>query len=97
MYNYAGMMKQFHANHLKELAQWINDVEQDPRWADRVDKTECKYCFYHPPKGAFQAITTSDCRDCKIEMTFSDSITDKYCKNCAIKNNVCAHCGTEMD
>lgn len=45
---------------------------------------------------AGQAFTTTKCEGCGLEMTFATTDIDKYCLSCALKKNICRHCGKEM-
>jgi hypothetical protein len=89
--------KDFHQNDLKRLQQWIDNVKNDPDNKNRLKDHTCRYCFYHPPKMALQAFTNSNCKDCEVTMSFPSSLTDDFCKPCAERNEVCKHCGAEMD
>jgi hypothetical protein len=89
--------KSYHQNRLKELQKWIDDVKNDPDNEKRLDKQMCRYCHYHPPQMAFSAFTDRNCKDCEVKMTFPNSDTDNFCKPCAERNEVCKHCGAEID
>ena len=48
-------------------------------------------------KVVMDAFTYSKCKTCGKELVSANSDTDVYCISCAKENNVCKHCGAEMD
>lgn len=85
-------------NRVRKLKSKIVLFDDDPNIEERQEQQLCKSCFYIYNDGwAGQAITTKNCEDCGKEMTFGSTNTDDFCTDCAIKNNVCKHCGGTMD
>lgn len=88
----------FRKRRMQDMKSKVVLYDDDPNKEERLEKHLCKSCFYVYNSGwAGQAFTTVKCEDCDKEMTFGSTDTDNFCDDCAIKNNVCKHCGAEMD
>jgi hypothetical protein len=72
------------------------NIENDIYKEKRIKSYECKKCFYDCQLG-LSAITLSKCDICGTEIVNSSTNIDKVCNKCAEKNNLCRHCGNEMD
>lgn len=97
---------QEHAKHTQEihehymrarrelLMMYDNDAEKELRKSAQL----CRYCYYTGKNAlAGQAFSDALCIDCGKHMTFPTTSTDQLCLECAIKRNLCKHCGAEMD
>jgi hypothetical protein len=82
---------------VKELRKRLQNYDNDDLKDVRLRKYECKVCTYISSNMAFQAFTNTLCRICGKEMIFSSSDTDNLCVECAKENNLCKHCGGELD
>jgi predicted membrane chloride channel (bestrophin family) len=88
----------YNYQHVKKMRQkidlWYADWDNEKRLQEHL----CKYCFYvNNNRIAGQAITTTNCDSCNIEIVFPSTDTDRFCDGCAIELNACRHCGGEID
>lgn len=79
--------------HLKLMGDTINDS----RRAERLKKHECKACFYIRGKLGGAAMTHRACGICGEDQLYSNTNTDVLCRDCAVKHNLCKHCGGDLD
>ena len=83
---------------IEKTKRKIENYENDEKKEERIKEQLCKHCFYiDNSRIAGQAFTHSFCKECKKEMCFPTTDTDKYCEKCATKLNACKHCGSEID
>lgn len=80
---------------IKAAIKLAQELQQDPRSADRLAAQECRTCYYIPGLGG-AAMTTQACMCCGTEQQFSSTNTDVLCPNCAAKHNLCKHCGGDL-
>lgn len=85
-------------NHMKieDYRRFISRYDNDLEKTKRLNERNCKVCYYKS-RLALQAFTNTNCGLCDIHMVFSNSDTDTLCENCSIENDVCKHCGGEID
>lgn len=81
---------------IKQIIEYTDKLTNDPKKNERLEKQECQYCFYSM-RGGGQAFTASKCEECEKEMLFSSTNMDKYCLECAKKNDICKHCGGDIN
>ena len=90
--------KQMHDFFVKGMRQKLEYYDLDISVEERKANCTCKYCSYiDKDKVVMDAFTYSKCRTCGKELVSANSDTDVYCISCARENNVCKHCGAEMD
>lgn len=77
----------------KRLDEYTNDSKEERRMIQH----ECKYCYYLNNRIGGSAMTNSACRCCNTQVLYSSTCVGAFCMNCAVKLNVCTHCGSEMD
>ncbi|HUX80251.1 MAG TPA: hypothetical protein VMW10_11000 [Alphaproteobacteria bacterium] len=77
---------------LKSAINWLNDTKKK----ERLEKCECKTCFYIRGKMGGQAITDRPCGICEEEQTYGSTCTDMMCLPCGKKNELCVHCGADI-
>lgn len=94
---HADMTTRMQRNRIKEMREWVSNCDNDPKAEERRVEQNCKVCFYEPPRMVFQAFTDTSCRGCGTSMTFSNSLTDKYCESCAKAEELCKHCGGSVE
>lgn len=75
----------------------LADFDNDPQRAARLEKSECKSCFYLYGKLGGAAMTLSACGVCDTERHFANTCVDALCKICADKLGLCKHCGADID
>lgn len=70
----------------------------DTKKKERLEEGLCKECYYfRGSPWAGQSFTTKNCEGCGIEMEFSTTDTDKYCKECSEAKQICKHCGAKLN
>lgn len=94
----AKLTRTFHNHYVDGLRKKLNNYDLDKSQSKRKEECKCKYCTYIDIGNiVMDAFTSSKCKNCGKELTFANSDTDDYCLECAKKNNICKHCGSEMD
>lgn len=59
---------------------------------------ECKACSYlFPDRIGGSAMTETVCGICENPMLFGSTNTDVLCRKCADANQLCKHCGGDVD
>lgn len=71
-------------------------VSNDPDKKDRLEKCQCKSCYYLRGRIGGAAITNKPCDMCKEEQMFSSTCTDALCTKCAKDNDLCKFCGGDL-
>jgi len=88
----------FNNQSVKKLNLKLQNYNYDMNIFKRQENQICKYCSYvNNDRMAFQAFTNTNCSICDKEIIFATSNIDKVCPECAKENNICKHCGAEMD
>lgn len=80
----------------KETIDLANKFDKDPKVNERLKEQECIVCYYQT-QIVLHAFTDSNCVNCDVKMTFSNSSTDKLCEDCAKQHNCCKHCGADIN
>lgn len=58
----------------------------------------CGYCaVFRPDRIGGAMMTTACCAICEKNMMFSSTNTDVLCSECAVKNQLCKHCGGDVE
>lgn len=71
-------------------------VLADPDANNRIIASECVVCFYGSRMGG-ACFTSQRCGLCDKLMSFASTSTDNFCLECAAKNDLCKHCGGDID
>lgn len=62
------------------------------------DTDLCGYCaVFMPDRIGGSVMTTVCCAVCEKDMMFSNTNTDVLCSECAIENQLCKHCGGDVE
>ncbi len=77
---------------LKSARQW----ETDPKKDQRLAKHQCKACFYLVGKLGGAMMTTQPCAICGEDQMYGSTCTDKLCKPCGEKHELCVFCGGDI-
>lgn len=83
---------------LQRLREKFFKYSNDPNIKERREEQICKSCFYMDSdviRG--EAFTTNACESCGAGLTFATTDIDCFCKECAVTNHICKHCGATMD
>lgn len=76
----------------------LEEAKKDSRKKERLEKHECKTCFYIISSRIGAAVcTTRPCAICETEMDFCNSNTDCLCVDCARKHKLCKHCMADIE
>lgn len=73
-----------------------DDVANDTRKAERLNRHECKACFYGGRIGG-AAMTTRACMSCGEDQLYGSTSTDALCLPCATKHTLCKRCGGDLE
>jgi len=88
----------FAKNYNDSILVKANDLTHDPDKANRLEKQLCKYCHYvNTGRIGGAVITHVECGICDTDISFSNTCVDVICPDCAEKNNLCKHCGADME
>lgn len=80
----------------KELIQRALRYINDPDKQDRLSKQECIACYYSQRVGG-ASMTQCECGICSTEQMFGSTAVDVIFKDCAVKNQLCKHCGSDIE
>ena len=69
---------------------------QDPFKKERIEKQECRMCFYSSKIGG-ACMTYYNCKNCGEELLSGSTHTNKLCKKCAKELSCCLDCGGDID
>ncbi len=84
--------------HFDEMMVKAENAKADKLKTQRLKAGECAFCFYfRDSRFGGAAITTSNCRGCGEQMTFSNTNTDDFCKKCSEKYELCVRCGGDLN
>ena len=81
---------------VKAWADLATEVESDARQVARLDRHECKACFYASRMGG-AAMTKRPCMSCGSVEMYGSTNTDVLCMGCATKHSLCKHCGGDLE
>lgn len=83
--------------YLVEYIAKANAAERDSNRAERIEKGECRYCFYCKGKAGGSACSSRPCACCGVEVYSANTCIDVLCKPCADKHELCVHCGADRE
>lgn len=83
-------------DYIDETTRYALNFANDPQKKERMEKGECIYCFYVPNRIGGASMTNRPCGLCGKIMGFGSTCTDKVCKECGSKNELCRHCGADI-
>jgi hypothetical protein len=72
------------------------ELEEDAQREERLGRQFCKACHYFS-RLAGQAFTSQPCACCATPQTFSSTLTDVLCMNCATTHDLCKRCGGDIE
>jgi len=85
----------------RHLAKWIERAERAFADLDRVarlERHECRWCFYGmSSRIAGQAVTQKPCDSCEEVQHYSSTDTDRLCRPCGVRLNLCVSCLADID
>lgn len=81
--------------YVADVLDMAETLTKDPRKSDRLEKQECKTCFYSSRLGG-AAITEQPCAGCGKHQSFPSTNTGVFCMDCASANDLCKHCGGDI-
>lgn len=82
-----------YCNSIIELA---NSIQTDSRKKERIEKQECKNCFY-PSRVSSACCSNRDCGICGKQIFSGCGDVNVLCKSCAKEFDLCAHCGGDIE
>lgn len=86
-----------HSSHINRMRTQLDSYSTDSSKEDREKEHKCKYCYYiETGMVSMSVMTNFDCINCGKTMMFASSNTDVLCEECAIKLNLCKHCGANI-
>ena len=80
----------------KELIDRCEEIKNDKRKHERLESNECAWCFYNARIGC-SAMTEQACMCCGEKVLYGSTNTDALCIKCAKENQLCKHCGGDVD
>lgn len=83
----------------RRVKSWLDlarKVTEDSDKAARLERQECKGCFYSSRMGG-AAMTSRDCMCCDKSQLFGSTNTDVLCQPCAVAESLCKHCGGDLE
>jgi len=80
-------------DHYLAIIERAAKVLADPDSIKRVKASECLVCFYGSRIGG-ACCASQRCGLCDKEMS---TCTDNFCLECARQNDLCKHCGGDID
>lgn len=81
---------------IKYTVERAERYKSDPCKQARLQASECIVC-YRAGRIGCAAITQVDCGICGVEMSFPSTNVDVVCFHCALNNNLCKHCGADIE
>lgn len=81
---------------IRHVRKLYEKYTNDPYKQERIEASECIVCFKSDRIGG-AAMTNIPCGLCVKVMGFSSTNVDYICIDCARKNNLCKHCGADME
>jgi hypothetical protein len=71
-------------------------LNTDPDKEKRLEAQRCLSCFYFVAIVG-QAFTDANCACCGKHERYSNTSTDLLCVECACRDNLCKHCGADIN
>jgi len=84
-------------SYLRNLLQEAESIKTDDDKKNRLEKSECKMCFYRKGRIGGCAMTEQPCGICGIPVMYGSTCTDVLCLNCAKEHELCKHCGADRE
>lgn len=85
----------------RSLGEWIARAERafaDTDRAKRLERHECRWCFYARSGGvAGAALTSKPCDACGDIQHYESTATDRLCRACAERLGLCVRCIADVD
>jgi ribosomal protein S27E len=81
---------------VKSWMQLADDVIEDTEKSERLNRHECKACFYSSRIGG-AAMTYRPCMSCGTSVLYGSTNTDVLCMDCAKQHSLCKHCGGDLE
>ena len=91
---FEGTMRRRHLNGILEEA---DNIRSDRLKQERLDKSECKICFYVSGRMGGCAMTQRPCSICGKDYWYGSTCTDALCMECAREHELCKHCGADRE
>lgn len=85
------------ARYIEIYREKVAIFDADEKKVERLEKQQCKVCFYMAGRLGGAAMTKARCGLCDNVKMFSSTCVDILCIECAKKNNLCVHCGGDID
>ena len=85
------------SSHVDGIRQRLGRFDADEKKAERLEKQQCKVCFYMAGRLGGAAMTKAQCGLCDNVKLFSSTCVDILCVDCARKAKLCVHCGGDVD
>lgn len=82
---------------IKDTIDKAGNVKDDIYKKERLDKQECKSCFYIRSKIGGASMTRSSCAICNKSTMYGSTCIDILCEDCAKAHKLCKHCGGDME
>jgi hypothetical protein len=84
-------------SHLNSLLREADDIRSDRLKKERLEKSECKICFYVTGRIGGSAMTQRPCGICGKDEWYGSTCTDALCINCAKEHELCKYCGADRE
>jgi|GEM_PF-1730318 len=84
-------------HHLEETVSRAREAAEDLRRQERLQKGECRSCFYLVGRIGGAVVTSRPCGLCGEEMLFANTCTDVLCPSCSKSHSLCRHCGADLE
>lgn len=82
--------------YIKDILKLADDIQNDTQRKQRLEKQNCKRCFYQSRLGG-AAMTEQPCMCCSKNEMYGSTATDVLCLECAKKHDLCKHCGGDLE
>lgn len=83
--------------HIDGMKRRLTRFNEDPERDRRLERGECKFCYYLAGRIGGQAMTTSSCLVCEERILNSSTCIGKICVPCSQEHNLCTHCGADIE
>jgi hypothetical protein len=85
----------FSKSQVDSILELATKLANDPEKNQRLENCECKACYYMSRIGC-AAMTSRPCGSCGEDRMYGSTNTNALCKPCAVKHNLCKHCGGDL-
>ncbi len=83
--------------YIETTMRYAVNFANDPQKKERLEKGECRYCFYVPNRIGGASCTFRPCGICGDQIGSGNTCIDKLCKGCGKKHELCRHCGADVN